>query len=934
MRTDLAELKRNTDIVAVIQRYGIELKKDGRNFVSSCPFHSERSASFKVTEGKKGGFYKCFGCGAQGDVFDFLVNYAGRTLKEAIAEIQDPNNTAAIAPGTYSQPETLHKTEWRAIEPRSPFKDPDVVHYKLGRPTKIWYYRNANGHPVGLVCRFDLPGGKKEVMPFCFCTDDKGREEWRWKGLEKPRPLYNLHHLKIRATEPVMIGEGEKTADAMHNLFHGYTATTWIGGVEGVKYTDFSPLYGREILLWPDNDKEKVYKQGPRKGQVMDFHDQPGNKAMLMIAAILKEYCPVIRWVKNADDLPCGWDVADASWIPEEAVAYLDSHVTDVPAAGEQPPQQEAPVVSLEVVHNDHQDAPPTSDSPVTPQPPKDPGIRGGGYFRFLGYEKEINVNLYHFYSYSSKSVISLSPSAMTRPNLLQLAPLRWWEQHYPRPKGGFELDEAQDWLIQQSVKEGVFNSRWIRGRGAWIDGNDVVVHVGKQLIVNGQPRAFENYDSRYIYEIGEDMGFPQVAPLTSKESSFLIELLKLLNWERDADAYLLAGWCVVAPICGALTWRPHIWLTGPSGSGKSWVFEKIVRHLLGGSALAVQGETSEAGVRQTLKHDALPVVFDEAEGEDRKSQERMADVLGLVRSASHSDSGIIAKGSSGGTANAYRMRSCFAFASIAIQVQHQSDRTRVTIVSLRKPKETEDVKQRWADLQKKYLSKITSDFSDRLRARTITNLPVILKNAATFSAAAAAELGQQRTGDQVGVLLAGAFSLVSHKEISYNKAIEWIRQKDWSEERSHEQTRDELALIQYLLSQITRIESPSGVQERTIGELVRTAAGIHSDRIFDMQVANDRLSRLGIKVESVWLIIGNSQPAINSYLAGTHWAKNYNKILMRLEQATAINSTTFASGIKGRAVKVPINTLFNAEQTTIFNPPIVTGNPDDDLPF
>jgi putative DNA primase/helicase len=345
------------------------------------------------------------------------------------------------------------------------------------------------------------------------------------------------------------------------------------------------------------------------------------------------------------------------------------------------------------------------------------------------------------------------------------------------------------------------------------------------------------------------------------------------------------------------------------------------------------------------LKHDALPVVFDEAEGEDRKAQDRMGDVLGLMRSASTSDGGVIGKGSSGGRANTYIIRSCFAFASIAIQLTHQSDRTRVTILSLQKANKSEDRDKRWKSLLKKYQDTITEDFGDRLRTRTVEMLPTILKNAATFSTAAAAELGQQRAGDQIGVLLAGAYSLRSSKEITYKQALEWIQARNWNEERSQEHSRDELALINHILSQVTRIEKlAGGVEERSIGELVRIAAGMIQDPLFAKDQANDRLRRLGMKVAGIHLIVGNSVVAINQYLSGTHWAKNYNKILQRLDGATDCDPTTFASGMKVRATRIPLTTLFANDQGSLFyatsetvaeatgdpSKGIITGNQDD----
>ena len=48
-----------------------------------------------------------------------------------------------------------------------------------------------------------------------------------------------------------------------------------------------------------------------------------------------------------------------------------------------------------------------------------------------------------------------------------------------------------------------------------------------------------------------------------------ILELAQQFQWDVQASGMLLAGWVALAPICGALDWRPHIWLTGGAGTGK-----------------------------------------------------------------------------------------------------------------------------------------------------------------------------------------------------------------------------------------------------------------------------------------------------------------------------------------------------------------------------
>ena len=99
---------------------------------------------------------------------------------------------------------------------------------------------------------------------------------------------------------------------------------------------------------------------------------------------------------------------------------------------------------------------------------------------------------------------------------------------------------------------------------------------------------------------------------------------------------YLLAGWVVIAPLCGILSWRPHLWMIGPSGVGKSTIFEHLVSQMLGNFKLAGQGMgTTEAGIRQSLASDALPYIADEMDATTASGQEQLKKILEYFRTMS-----------------------------------------------------------------------------------------------------------------------------------------------------------------------------------------------------------------------------------------------------------------------------------------------------------
>ncbi|MGO0060536.1 DNA primase [Brevibacillus fluminis] len=80
------QVRSAVDIVDIIGEY-VQLKKSGRALVGLCPFHSEKSPSFNVNGGRQ--FFHCFGCGAGGDVFSFVMQIEGLTFPEALKKLAE-----------------------------------------------------------------------------------------------------------------------------------------------------------------------------------------------------------------------------------------------------------------------------------------------------------------------------------------------------------------------------------------------------------------------------------------------------------------------------------------------------------------------------------------------------------------------------------------------------------------------------------------------------------------------------------------------------------------------------------------------------------------------------------------------------------------------------------------------------------------------------
>jgi len=82
----IEEVRSRNDIVDVISQY-VKLQKKGSSYFGLCPFHNEKSPSFSVSRDKQ--MYYCFGCGAGGNVFTFIMEYENYTFAEALRFLAD-----------------------------------------------------------------------------------------------------------------------------------------------------------------------------------------------------------------------------------------------------------------------------------------------------------------------------------------------------------------------------------------------------------------------------------------------------------------------------------------------------------------------------------------------------------------------------------------------------------------------------------------------------------------------------------------------------------------------------------------------------------------------------------------------------------------------------------------------------------------------------
>ena len=250
---DLATLRADKNaLLTELESAGAKIHKEGKEIL--CPFHDDHTPSGDVYKAEDRAWrFKCHtdSCGFCGDIFDVMAKRQGKRVDSLLAEMatqqeagKEKQEQAEKPATTYPDLDTLiaavnfmeHNDEGRVVatykytNPQT--KNHDLVVFRVQRPDKK-VFKQAHQTPRGYVLK--APAGKL--------------------------PLYNRSRLPD--AELVVVVEGEKCVHALHEI--GVVATTSPGGAGKAKNADWTPLAGKRVVVWPDNDPVDP-KTGKRTG--------------------------------------------------------------------------------------------------------------------------------------------------------------------------------------------------------------------------------------------------------------------------------------------------------------------------------------------------------------------------------------------------------------------------------------------------------------------------------------------------------------------------------------------------------------------------------------------------------------------------------------------------------------------------------------------
>lgn len=309
---------------SIVQKFAPGGKLNGREYLPLNPRRADvRPGSFSINlnTGKWADFADNVSGGDAVSLVTYLIGAAHQSegLEELAAFLGIPAVEGA-RPGHEPASPALKLSEPKKEEPLPLMPIPVAAmdsrptsHSKYGVPSGEWVYRDADGNPIFYQRRYDPPHGK-QYLPLTYWPDG-----WKAKAPPSPRPLFNLPELLWRRGDPVLFTEGEKSCVAAASLLPDFVVTCTLNGSASPQNSDFSPVCGRDVYVWPDADEvglkyaKAVCKLALEAGAI--------TAKILDLTALA-----VDPLTGEARELPKKWDAADAltdDWTPETLAPRL-----------------------------------------------------------------------------------------------------------------------------------------------------------------------------------------------------------------------------------------------------------------------------------------------------------------------------------------------------------------------------------------------------------------------------------------------------------------------------------------------------------------------------------------------------------------------------------------------------------------------------------
>jgi len=486
--------------------------------------------------------------------------------------------------------------------------------------------------------------------------------------------------------------------------------------------------------------------------------------------------------------------------------------------------------------------------------------------------------------------ITASSSQLLSAQYLMGIAESSFWAEQFPVFKRAamFDFIRAGEALIAACRKRGPFNPNNVRGRGVWLEGHREIVNLGEPI-----PPG-----TKYLYLCFEPI---PIQYCNHFDTPRLLAFFRMLNWRNQQDAMLLLGWVAIAPICGVLKQRPHCFVSGPPKCGKT-TLHRTISCILTPLCLAPDGQSSEAGIRQMIGPDSLPVVIDEFESDH--SQYRLKGIIKLARSAYSADT-ILVRGTAEGKAMQFSLRTIFYLTAVNPIGMEPADETRFIMLDIEAHNSDASTAARIAEDEAFFADK-GPEWCGYMAAH------VGLVNPAMGVFLQAMPSLDSRHRDNMATLLAGSFVALNGRVPTAEEAKDMVSlfEKTITRHGENLDRNDDEECLNYLLSHI--------VEGNTLGQFASRELHRLQRKENDFDGNNRRVLGLyGLKVknngEDAGLHIMISSSNLEKVFSNTKWGGGaWQRALRKVDGAFSPHNPTYISGAKkkARCICLPLDVI------------------------
>jgi len=245
------EILKASDIVEVISEY-IDVRKRGESFLAVCPFHPDRTPSLSISQKKQ--VYHCFGCGASGNVFTFLMEYEKVSFYEAVKKLADRSGikipTTQLEPGFHDEITKLYEINRESAI----FFHKNLMNLSGQEKKYVWDYLKKRNIETKYVKRLGLGYASREWDSLLnhFVEEEKyTKEDLLLAGLiiEKEDKKGYYDRFRGRLIFPIFNESGKVVGFGGRALYEDDKQAKYINSPESKVYLKRKILYGLNFAV-------------------------------------------------------------------------------------------------------------------------------------------------------------------------------------------------------------------------------------------------------------------------------------------------------------------------------------------------------------------------------------------------------------------------------------------------------------------------------------------------------------------------------------------------------------------------------------------------------------------------------------------------------------------------------------------------------------